>query len=66
MSYHAVHLVLLEKSAGGHAFASVPTWTCEIIIPIGFAVMTLRFLLAALLRLTGKADPAAEQQDIPG
>jgi TRAP-type C4-dicarboxylate transport system permease small subunit len=53
VSYYAVKLVLLEREAGGNAFASVPAWVCELIIPIGFAVMTLRFLQMFLQRLAG-------------
>jgi TRAP-type C4-dicarboxylate transport system permease small subunit len=30
------------------AFASVPTWACQAILPMGFAGMSLRFMWAAL------------------
>lgn len=65
VSYHAVHLVIMEKSTGGHAFGSVPSWVCELIIPIGFAVMALRFLLSFLMLLTGARTTAVQEQENP-
>jgi TRAP-type C4-dicarboxylate transport system permease small subunit len=32
-----------ERLAGGVAFASIPYWCLELIFPIGFALMALRF-----------------------
>ena len=63
VSYYAVKLVMLEKATGGHAFASVPSWVCELIIPVGFAVMALRFLLSFLLLLTGARTTANGQKE---
>jgi TRAP-type C4-dicarboxylate transport system permease small subunit len=34
------------------AFAGVPVWLCEAIIPFAFAVIALRFLILAALNLT--------------
>ena len=65
ISYHAVHLVIMEKSTGGHAFGNVPSWVCELIIPVGFAVMALRFLLSFLMLLTGARTTAIQEQDSP-
>lgn len=45
ISYHAARFVLMEKEEGMIAFANVPAWWCEIIIPIAFGVMALRFFL---------------------
>jgi C4-dicarboxylate transporter DctQ subunit len=63
ISYHSVHLVIVEKASGGRAFASIPSWVCELIIPVGFAVMALRFLLSFLMFLTGARTTAAQQQE---
>ncbi len=42
--YHAARFVIMEYHDGTIAFATVPAWICEIIIPIGFGLMALRFL----------------------
>lgn len=52
IAWHAARLVLLEKQDGTIAFASFPTWIGESIIPFGFAIMALRFLLNSLSRTT--------------
>jgi TRAP-type C4-dicarboxylate transport system permease small subunit len=49
LAYHAGRFVWADWSAGTLAFATVPAWAGELILPLGFAVMTARFLLAALL-----------------
>jgi TRAP-type C4-dicarboxylate transport system permease small subunit len=48
ISWHAVRLVLIEKQQGSIAFAAFPTWIGESIIPVGFGIMALRFLLSSL------------------
>ena len=40
--------VLDERSFGDIAFAGVPVWMCEAIIPVGLAVIGARFLCQAL------------------
>ncbi len=39
----------MEMAYGGRILPVVPTWICQAIIPIGFAVMTFRFTLEGLL-----------------
>lgn len=48
LAYHAARLVLIDREAGTLVFTTVPTWISELIIPIAFAVMALRFLGAFL------------------
>ncbi|MBT4163128.1 MAG: TRAP transporter small permease subunit [Gammaproteobacteria bacterium] len=43
--YYAVEFIQYEFQDGTIAFASMPVWICQSIIPIGFAVMGLRFLI---------------------
>ncbi len=43
--------VLYEWQDGNILFASLPAWAGEIILPIGFAVMSLRFLASAVADL---------------
>jgi len=47
LAWHGGRFVVFEWEDGGLLFGSVPAWICEIIIPVGFAVMALRFLLGA-------------------
>ena len=46
--YHSVRFIKLEYEDGFYAFGRVPTWVCELIIPIGFAVIGLRYLLLSI------------------
>ncbi len=59
ISYHAARFVLMEKEEGMIAFANVPAWWCEIIIPIAFGVMALRFFLFFLAGMTHRHTPDA-------
>ena len=49
VSWHAARFVLFEMEDGITLFLDIPAWLCELIIPIGFTVMGLRFLLHTLL-----------------
>jgi TRAP-type C4-dicarboxylate transport system permease small subunit len=53
LAWHGGRFVYFEWQDGNTLFSSVPAWLCELIIPLGFGLMALRFLLAALLRLRG-------------
>ncbi|MES9899740.1 MAG: TRAP transporter small permease [Sedimenticola sp.] len=48
VSWHGVRFVLFEMEEGAILFLNIPAWLCELIIPIGFVVMGLRFLLHSL------------------
>src|SRR3989338_9064966 len=41
----SIHFVRSEYEAGSLAFLGIPFWVVEIIIPVGFGLITLRFLL---------------------
>lgn len=45
----SVDIVRLEFEIGDLAFAAIPRWIVLAIIPVGFGLMALRFLLRALL-----------------
>lgn len=51
LTYHGARFVLFDKEAGTIAFAFVPTWVCELIIPIGFGIIALRFSISFVLRV---------------
>lgn len=50
-AWHSGRLVMTERLDGFIAFAQVPVWVCETIMPLGFAVIALRALLAAFFNL---------------
>jgi TRAP-type C4-dicarboxylate transport system permease small subunit len=57
-----IELVWMEFSDGTVAFASVPLWLCESILPIAFSVMALRFLLQAFASSQALLDKGILEQ----
>lgn len=45
MAWFSLTFVLLEKEDGMTAFASVPVWICESIIPVAFFIIAFRYLV---------------------
>ncbi len=45
ITYYAIQFVIMEYEDGMIAFSKVPAWVCELIIPIGFGLMSLRFFI---------------------
>lgn len=45
LTWHSSRFVFHEAQDGLLLFAAVPAWIAELILPVGFGVMTLRFLL---------------------
>jgi TRAP-type C4-dicarboxylate transport system permease small subunit len=41
----------MEFADGGMAFAKVPAWLCEAIIPFTFVVIAIRYILLAIINL---------------
>ena len=62
VSYHAARFVLMEYEDNIMAFDDVPAWLCEIIIPIGFGLMAVRFFSVAVSSAMGQIK---EQQHVP-
>ena len=46
LAYHGARFVALEQEAGGVAVAGVPAWIFQLVVPFGFGVMSLRFLIS--------------------
>ena len=44
IAWQAMLFVIMEQEDGAAAFSNIPVWTLELILPIGFGVMALRFL----------------------
>ncbi len=49
-AYYSFIFVYAEFYDGGTAFEQVPVWVCEAIMPLGFGVMALRFLMMSLIK----------------
>ena len=45
IAWHAVRFVRMEYEFGSVAFAGIPAWVTELIIPVGFFLMALRYVL---------------------
>lgn len=48
IAWHSQEFVKFSKEFGDIAFARVPAWPLQIIIPISFAIMGLRFFLQSI------------------
>lgn len=60
MAYVSLRFVIMEKEGGMTAFAAVPAWLCESIIPVAFSIISLRyfiFLFQTLFRLLKRSGP---------
>jgi TRAP-type C4-dicarboxylate transport system permease small subunit len=55
----AARFVHSDYQAGVVAFARVPAWVCELIIPLAFFVLSGRYLLFAIERVRELARPSA-------
>lgn len=49
IAYHSVRFVLIEYDEQNIAFANVPAWMMELILPVAFGLISLRFLIHAIL-----------------
>ena len=54
VAYFSLEFIQFEFEDKTIAFGSVPSWICETILPLGFGVMSLRFLALAVRKATGK------------
>ena len=48
-AFYTLRFVKIEFEDGGMAFAQVPTWVCEAIIPIAFIVIALRYFMLSII-----------------
>jgi TRAP-type C4-dicarboxylate transport system permease small subunit len=49
--YYSFLFVQIEYEEGGLAFAFVPNWVCESIIPFAFFIIALRYMVSAIFDL---------------
>ena len=50
--------VPFEYIAGDLAFGRVPFWVCALILPLGFGVIALRYLIQLVLLIGGRHEKA--------
>ena len=55
----SLKFVWFEYVAGDLAFGRIPFWICELILPLGFAVIALRYLIQFLLQFRGRSGTAS-------
>ena len=48
LAWYAAQFVRVEYEDGNVAFWAVPVWVCELVMPFGFALMGVRYLLRAM------------------
>ncbi|MDH3443334.1 MAG: TRAP transporter small permease [Deltaproteobacteria bacterium] len=53
LSFHAARFVYLDYETGITAFGNIPVWILELILPIGFGIITLRYAFFSLRQLGG-------------
>lgn len=51
VAWYSLEFVGYEYEDGTIAFGDVPSWLCQVILPIGFGVMAIRFAINAVLGL---------------
>ncbi|WP_299978415.1 TRAP transporter small permease [Desulfobacula sp.] len=44
MAYFSLKFVMMERQDGLMAFTNIPAWICESIIPVAFAIISLRYI----------------------
>lgn len=49
LAWYSLEFVLIEYESPSPAFANVPTWVCESVMPVTFALIALRYLIVACL-----------------
>ncbi len=53
LSWHSGRFVIFEWQDGAELFSGVPVWIAEAILPLGFAVIAVRFALLSVQSLQG-------------
>jgi TRAP-type C4-dicarboxylate transport system permease small subunit len=61
MAWYGANLVMLDYGSGTNAFANVPSWCVELILPAGFALLALRLAIHAFLPPRSNAPALAPE-----
>lgn len=51
MACFSFDFVMMEKADGVIAFSGIPVWVCQSIIPVSFAIISIRYLLISFTTL---------------
>lgn len=57
MAWFSLGLITLDRESGTLAFGDVPAWWVQLVLPVGFGLMALRFAIHALLPPPGQSRP---------
>jgi len=61
-AYYAVEFIRFEYEDGTLAFGAVPAWVCELVMPIGFSLMGLRYIVRAFVLPPDPPDEESEEE----
>jgi len=56
VAWYSVSFVLIEYQDGASAFSKVPVWLTEVIIPVAFINISLRYLISTILLFLNKSS----------
>ncbi|HOC44500.1 MAG TPA: TRAP transporter small permease [Thermoanaerobaculales bacterium] len=59
LAWHSTRLLLGDREGGVTVFAAVPLWVCELVLPVAFGVIGLRYLAYALAHGRKAVGPGA-------
>jgi len=48
VAYYGAHFVRMDYELGTTLFADLPAWACELIIPISFSLLSIRYFISAV------------------
>lgn len=51
VAWYSLKFVMMEMEDGGMAFARVPAWICESIIPFSFSVIGMRYVILSIINI---------------
>ena len=60
VAWHSMLFLFEEMGQGGNAFPGVPSWILQAMIPIGFSVISVRYLIMFFLDLLHMRPPMQE------
>lgn len=60
VAWFSLHSVSDEASLGMNAFSGIPAWWLQIIIPVGFTLIALRYAVLFVLNMAGRRPGLAD------
>jgi C4-dicarboxylate transporter DctQ subunit len=66
LTFAALKFIRNEAQIGGITFLGIPTWMPQLIIPVAFGLMALRFALLPFKTVSGSAAPGSTHDNQPG